>query len=330
MGGLAAALALRRLGHPSARYDVRGRSVLITGGSRGLGLVLAREFGRRGARLVLVARSEEELRRAERRLRGEGLDALGVVGDVRDRAEVARIVDRAVAHTGGIDVLVNNAGVIQVAPLHHTQVEDFETSLDTHFWGSLFLIRACLPHMKQRGGGRILNVASIGGRVAVPHLAPYSAGKFALVGLSEGLRPELMRDDVLVTTATPGLMRTGSHLRAMIRGRHEREALWFGASVVTSLTSMDARRAARQMVEACLDGRAHVTPGIQARLAEVVNAMAPELSAAIAAFVTRRLLPAPSASPSADRLREARDVGFGWLSTLLPHRAAVRNNETGE
>jgi short-subunit dehydrogenase len=155
-------------------------------------------------------------------------------------------------------------------------------------------------------------------------------GKFALVGLSEGLRPELMRDNVLVTTATPGLMRTGSHLRARIRGRHEREALWFGASVISSLTSMDARRAARQMVRACLDGRAHVTPGIQARLAEVLNIVAPELTAAAASIVTRHLLPGPSSAPSADQLREAREVGFGWLAPLLPQRAAVRNNETVE
>ncbi len=330
VGGLAASLVLNRLGRTAAPYDVRGRTVLITGGSRGLGLLLAREFGRLGARIVLVARSEDELRRAERMLSGDGIDVAGFVCDVREMTQVARVVGRTVEHTGGIDVLVNNAGIIQVAPLDHTRLEDYEDSLNTHFWGPLYLIRECLPHMRKRGGGRILNVSSIGGRVAVPHLAPYSVGKFALVGLSEGLRPELVRDGIFVTTATPGLMRTGSHLRARIRGRHEREALWFGAGVTSSLTSMDAGRAARQMVRACLRGRAHVTPGVQARVAELLNIVAPELTATVASIVTRHLLPGPSAAPSADLLREAREVGFGWLTPLLPQGAAVRNNETVE
>lgn len=328
LGALGAGLIVRRLSRAWAADDMRGRTVLITGGSRGLGYVLAGEFGRLGARVVIVARTEDELARAEAKLRAEGHDVTALVCDVRDETQVARTVAAVVDQTGGIDVLVNNAGVIQVAPLDHTHIEDYEDSLNTHFWGPVYLIRECLPHMRECGGGRILNVSSIGGRVAVPHLVPYSVGKFALVGLSEGLRSELSRHGIAVTTATPGLMRTGSHLRAQIRGRHEREALWFGASVVSSLTSMDARRAARQMVRACLRGEAHVTPGVQARLAEILNVAAPELTAAVASMVTRYLLPGPSTAPSADTLREARDVGFGWLTPVLPNRAAVRNNET--
>jgi NAD(P)-dependent dehydrogenase (short-subunit alcohol dehydrogenase family) len=152
VGGLAAGLVLNRLGRTSAGYDVRGRTVLITGGSRGLGLVLAREFGRLGARVVLVARSELELRRAERMLREEGLDVAGVVGDVRETVQVARVVADVVAHTGGIDVLVNNAGIIQVAPLAHTQLEDYEDSLNTHFWGPVYLIQGMsAAHAPARG-----------------------------------------------------------------------------------------------------------------------------------------------------------------------------------
>lgn len=328
LGGLTAGLIVRRLSRTSPAYDVRGRTVLITGGSRGLGYVLAGEFGRLGARVVILARTEDDLARAGRKLRDQGHDVTALVCDVRDETQVTRTVAAVVEQTGGIDVLVNNAGVIQVAPLDHTHLEDYEDSLNTHFWGPVYLIRECLPHIRERGGGRILNVSSIGGRVAVPHLAPYSVGKFALVGLSEGLRSELGRHGIAVTTATPGLMRTGSHLRAQIRGRHEREAVWFGAGVTSSLTSMDARRAARQMVQACLRGRAHVTPGVQARVAEILNVTAPELTAAVASLVTRRVLPGPSPEPSADTLREAREVGFGWLTPLLPNRAAVRNNET--
>lgn len=307
---------------------MQGRTVIVTGGARGLGYLLAREFGRQGARVFIAARTETELRHAEQTLRGSGLDVTALTCDIRDMADVVRMTSQVVALTGRIDVLVNNAGIIQVSPLDHTRLDDYEDSLNTHFWGPVYLIRECLPYMRARGEGRILNVSSIGGRVSVPHLAPYSVGKFALVALSDGLRAELARERILVTTATPGLMRTGSHLRARIRGRHRREALWFGAGVATSLTSMNAPRAARQMVRACLAGRAHVTPGVQARLAELINVAAPELSAMVAAGITRYLLPGPSANPSADTQREARDVGFGWLSPLLPNGAARRYNET--
>jgi NAD(P)-dependent dehydrogenase (short-subunit alcohol dehydrogenase family) len=322
----ATAVILRRWRWGRPGYDVRGRTVLVTGGARGLGFLLAREFGRQGARVVIVSRTAEELARAERRLRADGCDVVAWPCDVRDPSQVARTVSEVVDRTGALDVLVNNAGVIQVTPLAHATLEDFKDSLDTHLWGPLHLVRECLPHMRQRGGGRILNISSIGGRVGVPHLVPYSVGKFALVGLSEGLRAELAGEHILVTTATPGLMRTGSHLRALVRGQHARETQWFGAGVVTPLSSMSAPRAARQMVRACLEGKAHVTPGVQARVAEVLNVVAPGLSAAVARLVTSYVLPGPSSAASADALREARAIGFGWLMPLLPNRAAVRHN----
>ena len=129
------------------------------------------------------------------------------------------------------------------------------------------------------GKGRILNIASIGGRVAVPHLAAYTASKFALVGLSESLRAELMKEGILVTTVTPGLMRTGSYVNVKLRGRHTDELKWFTAMSATPLTSMRADRAARIIVEGCRHGRATLTPGVQARLAILLNALAPNLLA---------------------------------------------------
>lgn len=188
------------------------------------------------------------------------------------------------------------------------------------------MIRAALPYLR-RGRGRILNVSSIGGRIGVPHLSPSCAGKFALVGLSESLRAELAKDGIGVTTATPGLMRTGSHVRVSLRGQHAREARWFAAAVATPLTSMSADRAARQMVEACLAGRAHVTPGIQARTAEILNAATPELFAEMSSLVTRVVLPGPADTPAGDASKLATDVGFGWMSPFLPNAASRRNNE---
>jgi short-subunit dehydrogenase len=171
--------------------------------------------------------------------------------------------------------------------------------------------------MRRQGAGRVVNIASIGGRVAVPHLAPYCVGKFALVGLSEALRAELWKDGVAVTTVCPGLMRTGSHVRARIRGQHAREARWFGLAVATPLSSMSARRAASQIVWATVRKRARVTLGWQARTAEVLDTLAPELSARLASAVTELALPGPVDASQGDENRSAADVGFGWLTPFL-------------
>jgi NAD(P)-dependent dehydrogenase (short-subunit alcohol dehydrogenase family) len=324
--GAGAVLASHLFSRRPPPYSFEGRTVLITGGARGLGFILARQLGLEGARVVLVSRSHDELQRAERRLTAEGIHAFALSADVRLEDHANAAVEAAVQQTGRLDLLVNNAGVIQATPFEHARLEDFDDSLRTHFWGPLYLIRAALPHLKRPGGTRILNVSSIGGRIGVPHLAPYCAGKFALVGLSEALRPELAKDDIWVTTATPGLMRTGSHGRVQIRGRHRAEARWFGLAVATPLSSMNADRAARQMIEACRRARAHVTPGTQARLGEAMNILAPELTSAISATLTRTVLPGP-VGEEGDRLREASEVGFGWVRPLMPDSAAARNNE---
>ena len=321
-----AALLTRAVWRRTHLYDLRGKTVLISGGARGLGFLIAQELGRLGATVVIFSRSMDELARAREALEVQGITAVDLTCDVRNPDQVAVLVSQIVHHTGRIDVVVNNAGVIQATPMEHTRLKDYDESLQVHFWGPLYLIREALPHLR-RSHGRILNISSIGGRIGVPHLGPYCAGKFALTGLSEVLRAELAKDGVLVTTCTPGLMRTGSHGRVQLRGQHEAEAKWFGAAVATPLTSKDANRAARQIVRALREGRAHVTPGLQARVAEVLNALAPNTAAAVASAAVRTFLPGPSDESDGDATRAARDVGFGWLEPLLPNRAAIRNNE---
>ncbi|HVI71211.1 MAG TPA: SDR family oxidoreductase, partial [Pyrinomonadaceae bacterium] len=151
-------------------YDLRDKTVLITGGSRGLGLVMAREFARHGARLALCARDEEELERARLDLEQSGVEVMVVRCDVRNRQEVNEMVAAVNARFGNVDVLVNNAGVIQVGPLEVMTEEDFEQAMQAHFWAPLNTIMAVLPSMRQRKAGRIVNITSIGGKVAVPHL----------------------------------------------------------------------------------------------------------------------------------------------------------------
>jgi NAD(P)-dependent dehydrogenase (short-subunit alcohol dehydrogenase family) len=322
---VAAMLASRRAS--AADETFAGRVVLITGGSRGLGLALARRFASEGARLALIARSASALDAAADLLRREwNAEVITAVCDVRDEAAVRAKV-AAIAHElGGIDVLVNNAGVIQVMPFEHAHDEDFADSLDTHFWGPLRMVRACLPYLA-RSGGRIVNITSIGGRVAVPHLLPYVAGKFALVGLSEGLQAELVRQGISVTTVTPHLMRTGSHRNVVVRGRHASEATWFALGSASRLTALDADQAAELIVGAARDRQSHVTVGMPARVAELAQAVAPAAVAAIRAAVARFLLPGPARDGEGDRARMSRDIDVGAIAGLFATEAARRLNQ---
>jgi NAD(P)-dependent dehydrogenase (short-subunit alcohol dehydrogenase family) len=323
VAGVALAAAARR-----SNYSFRGRTVIITGGSRGLGLVLTREFAREGAVIALLARHEEELERAERELSARGARVMAVSCDIRDRVHVDRAVQLIADRLGRIDILINNAGVIQVGPLEHMTFRDFEDAMAVHFFGPLSLTLAVAPHLRRAGGGRIVNLASVGGKIAVPHLLPYSASKFALVGLSDGLRAELHRDRILVTTVCPGLMRTGSPRNALFKGRHREEYAWFSVADSLPLLSMNAERAGRKIVTACRRGTARVVLGLPAKLAGLINELLPETTASVAAMANRLL---PRFNPTAGIISHpGYDNASAWVPSFLTgssDRAAARNNE---
>ncbi|MBS1797639.1 MAG: SDR family oxidoreductase [Acidobacteria bacterium] len=325
--GAGAMTALLNWRRRARRMDFRGKTVLITGGSRGLGLVLAREFAAAGARIAICARDLEELERARIDLERRGAEVFDAVCDVRNPDEVAELIEDVCARFGRLDVLVNNAGVIQVGPLEEQTAADFENALAVHFWGPYYAMRAAIPKMKRAGGGRIVNVASIGGKIAVPHLAPYSASKFALVGLSDALRAELRKDNIFVTTVCPGLMRTGSHLNALFKGQNELEFAWFSLGDALPPTSVSAEKAAREIVAAARAGRAEAIISVPARLGAKINALFPELTADLAALANR-LLPGPGGigEDTARGLESTSSVSPSFLTTLID-RAAVRNNE---
>jgi NAD(P)-dependent dehydrogenase (short-subunit alcohol dehydrogenase family) len=312
----------------SRRFDFRGRAVLITGGSRGLGLLLAREFAAEGARVAICGRDVEDLERAVEDLAGRGAEIVAVPCDVTDQAQVNRMVGEVVSRLGGIDVLVNNAGTITVAPVEHMTISDYEEAMRTHFYGPLYTTTAALPHLKRRGAGRIVNVSSIGGKVAVPHLLPYSASKFALTGWSEGLRAELQKDNIYVTTVCPGLMRTGSPRNAHFKGRHREEYAWFHVSDALPLTAMHARRAARKIVSACRTGQAEVILSVQAKLAAKLYALFPGFSAQTAGLLNEYVLPAPGGvGPIKVPGKQSESpVTRSWV-TGLSRQAAQANNQ---
>jgi NAD(P)-dependent dehydrogenase (short-subunit alcohol dehydrogenase family) len=310
------------------RISFRGRTVLITGGSRGLGLVLARELGQEGARIALAARAADELERASRDLAGRGIEALTVACDVSNRADADRLVEEVTSRTGRLDVVINNAGVITVGPLEHMSPADFEEAMAVHFWGPLHVTLAALPQMRRQGGGRIVNISSIGGKIGVPHLVPYCASKFALTGLSDSMRSELAKDGIYVTTVCPGLMRTGSPFNAWFKGRHRQEFAWFLVSGSMPGATIDARRAAQQIVRACREGEAELVITWPAKLAVIANAVVPE-AVALAMALANRLLP----GATDERGDEGRS---GWQSmsshvpqtlTRLSDKAAAENNE---
>ena len=310
------------------RYDFADKHVLITGGSRGLGLVMARQLAGRGAKLTLCSRDGKELLRAQDDLAARGFRKVLVVEcDVADADRVREMVAVARERNGPVDVLVNNAGVIQVGPMEEMRAADYEQSLRIHFWAALHTTLAVLPDMKARGAGRIVNISSIGGKVAVPHLLPYSVGKFALVGFSDGLRAELARYGVTVTTACPGLMRTGSHLNAYFKGRHADEYAWFALLNGLPGLSVPAEAAAARILDACAVGDAEVVVGLPAKAAIIGRALSPNLTANVMSLTNRWALPDPGGI-GADMLRGRQSRGkLPAFVTGLIDRAAARNNE---
>jgi NAD(P)-dependent dehydrogenase (short-subunit alcohol dehydrogenase family) len=323
------ALVLARAVRRRSPIDFRDRVAVITGGSRGLGLLMARELVVAGARVALLARDADELDLARRELAAiGGLRVLALPCDVEDADELRWAIDAVAERFGRLDILINNAGLIQVGPLEHMGVEDFAAAMRVHFWAPLHATLAALPHLRRQATGRIVNIASIGGRIAVPHLAPYSASKFALVGLSDGLRTELAKEGIHVTTVCPGLMRTGSHVNARFKGRREAELAWFGVSGALPLASMSGRRAARRILEACRYGEPALTLTPQAKAAAVVNAAAPNLTARLLELAAR-LLPGPASDDGDEDLPGWR-IASRWVPSLLTRlsdRAAVENNE---
>ncbi|MCI0705341.1 MAG: SDR family oxidoreductase [Planctomycetia bacterium] len=309
------------------RYDFHNKHVVITGGSRGLGLVLARQLADAGARLSICSRDANELARAVGDLAARGARVVAIECDVTERDRVREFIAVARQRNGPLDVLVNNAGVIRVGPMEEMLEEDFEQALQTHFWAALYTILEVVPEMKARAAGRIVNISSIGGKIAVPHLLPYTASKFALVGLSEGLRVELARHGIVVTTVCPGLMRTGSHLNAEFKGRHEEEYAWFALGSAIPGFSMSAETAACKILAACARGDAEVVLGLPAKLAVATQGLCPNLMSAIFSCVNRQAL--PEAGGIGTAVAKGRD-SRGQLSdtvTTLTDRAAAQNNE---
>jgi NAD(P)-dependent dehydrogenase (short-subunit alcohol dehydrogenase family) len=293
LAGVGLAWGARQVLRFSRRIALDGRVVIVTGASTGHGLMVARYAARHGARLVLAARDTENLYAAEIEMTHAGArDVLAVPTDVTDREQCRYLVDLAVERFGRVDILINNAGIIQVGPVEAMTLLDIESAMATNFWGAVYCTIAVVPYMRRQGFGRIGNVISIGGKVPTPHLLPYTSSKFALTGFTQALRAELTKDGILVTGIYPHLMRTGGHVHAFVKGDREAEYTLFALSDALPIVSVSAESVAQRLWRAVCDGDAEVIAGWPAVIAAKVHALFPNWTAEALALVARVLPPA--------------------------------------
>ncbi|HWB75227.1 MAG TPA: SDR family oxidoreductase [Nannocystaceae bacterium] len=319
-GALAAAWAFHRRQRAFA-----GKLAVITGGSRGLGLVLARALAKRGAVVVILARDERELERAATHVARTRAEIYYRICDVTDRADVAATIADIELEHGAIDLLVNNAGILHVGPATAMTVADLRAAMDTNFWGAVNTVDAVLPSMVARHSGHIVNVASIGGVVPVPWMLPYSASKSALMGWSNGLHHDLAREGIDVTTVAPWVMRTGGPINSTYKGSRRRLLYTlFAIADITPVLSVDPATAAAAILRGIAARRAVVFVGVQARLLAIMNALTPGLVAGAFAFAAK-LLPR-SFTHAGTRGRElARELGP--IARRIAERSRSRNNQ---
>jgi NAD(P)-dependent dehydrogenase (short-subunit alcohol dehydrogenase family) len=330
---LAGAMATRGIISRREEADLRGKVALITGGSRGLGLALAEKLGAKGCRIAICARDPEELDRAAQILSSRGIEVFTTPCDVTERPQVTRMLLEVTEHYGSIDILIANAGIITVAPVAALTAEDFDRVMAVNFDGVLNVALGVLPQMERQGGGRIALISSIGGKVAVPHLLPYSCAKFAVAGLAAGLRAELAGTGITVTSVYPGLMRTGSHLQAEFGGDQAEEYDWFslGASSPYPIAT-SATRAARIISGAIQRGDAECIFPVSALMAARVSALLPSATSAILATVNG-FLPSARVAPGQPRFRKGAQVKAAApnpvrdAATVLGQRAAETLNQ---
>ena len=304
--------------------DLTGQVAVITGGSRGLGFLLAGEFAQEGCRVVICGRGAEDLARAQRALEKQGARVLAIQCDVADRTQVERMLEEVHRALEQVDILVNNAGIMQVGPVEAMTLHEYEQALAVMFWGTVYPTLAVLPQMLARGSGRIVNITSVGGKVSVPHLLPYNCAKFAAVGFSEGLAAEVGSKGVQVTTIAPGPMRVGSYPNVTVSGNHTREYAWFGLAASLPFLSLDGERAARQIVRAVKRGERERILSTQAAVLARFHGLFPSTTVRLMGVVDR-LLPEPdrvaSASVSAREVETQLDSPIWRAATFLGRRA---------
>lgn len=310
-------------------FSLNNKVVLITGGTRGLGLVLAKKIAREGGKVVICGRSEESLEEASQELEKITTKHLAIPCDITNKQQVKQLIQRISTEVGTVDVLINNASIVQVGPMELMKDEDYQTAMDVHTWGPLNLINEVLPGMKRKNIGRIVNIISIGGIISYPHLLPYNISKHALSGLSKGISGEIKGRNIRVTSVYPGLMRTGSPRNAEVKGKHEKEYAWFKIFDSLPGLSMNADKAAKRIVESMKRGDHTLVLSVPAKLIALLQVVAPDFTISLLNLDNYFL-------PSRPQRVQARESQKGYESESILSRnvltqktdeAAVKNLE---
>ena len=323
--GIGAFALARTIYKGMTKYDLRSKVVLITGGSRGLGLAMARQFADKGAKLVICARNSRQLENARLELEASGADVLALKVDVTSQIEVEQMIQQAIDRFGRLDVLVNNAGIMALGPESVMEIEDYKNAMNVNLWSSLYAIKATIPHFNNQGEGRIVNICSIGGKIAVPHMLPYSVSKFAMVGLSEGIGAELKNDNIHVTTVIPNLMRTGSPRNVTIKGDHEAEYAWFKVSDSSPLLSQNADDAAKDIIEALEQGENEVILTQMGKVAIALQGLMPGAVNSVMQLANR-FLPKSENTETKIGFESESESSNGMVSSLTDE-ASIKYNE---
>lgn len=259
--------------------ELRGKTVVITGASSGIGRATAHEMARRGANVILAARRDARLEEVATHCRSHGVRAVTVSTDVRNPDDCRKLI----AAAGEVDVLVNNAGFAIFDSVAGSNPADLRDMMDTNYFGAVHCTQAALPGMLERGRGTIVNVASITGLMGFARMAGYCATKFALVGFSEALRTEVLGSGVKVALVCPGTTDTEFFVKAE-KGKMP------GASRL--MLAVKPERVARAICDAAEDGRyRRIIPALAAiymRMKEVFPRLAHSLFRYVSAFLEKR------------------------------------------
>jgi short-subunit dehydrogenase len=195
---------------------MKDKVVIITGASSGIGLAMAKEFARRGSKVVMAARSEQKLKDIEGELKKKGYEAYALKTDVTIEDNCCNLIEKTVEKYGKIDVLINNAGISMRALFQNVDIDVLRKILDVNFWGTVFCSKYAIPYLV-KSKGSLVGVSSIGGIQGLPGRTGYSASKFALIGLLDTIRVENLKNGLHVMILTAGFTKSEIRKRALLK-----------------------------------------------------------------------------------------------------------------
>jgi NAD(P)-dependent dehydrogenase (short-subunit alcohol dehydrogenase family) len=306
------------------KYNLAGKVILITGGSRGLGLALARQLAARGAKLAICARSADKLELIRQELEQLGTEVIAMPVDVTERDQVDTMINDIITRYGRLDVLINNAGIVQIDPELTLSTEDYEQAMQTNFWAPLYTIHAALPHFREQGEGKIVNITSVGARTNIPRKLSEKEKKFVAVGLSEALVKELKKDNIDVVTVMPDLLPTGVPKNITVRKNYDVEYAWFKLANASPGLEKRVEAEAQKIIRVLEYGHSEPVLSLSGKLATIVKRIAPPWVNAMI-VVTDKFLPG-----AATGSQSKQNIPVQLPQTpqgLLPEKSQVKNNK---